>query len=169
MADANKQIPMIKRWEGDYSNHPLDKGGPTMQGITLVTFQKYYGADKTAEDLKKITEAQWFNIFKEGYWDSFRADDILSQSIANLVVDWAWCSGPVTAIKNVQKQLGVYVDGKVGPVTLVAINTADPKELFDKLWKARKEYFEAIVRKTPSQKVFLKGWLNRLESDKFVG
>ena len=119
--------------------------------------------------MKKITEAQWFHIFKEGYWDPFRADDILSQSIANLVVDWAWCSGSVTAIKKVQKQLGVYIDGKVGPVTLAAINTADPKELFDKLWKARKEYFEAIVRKTPSQKVFLKGWLNRLNSYEFIG
>lgn len=169
MADAKKLIPIIKRWEGGYSNHPLDKGGPTMKGVTLVTFRKYYGQDKTAEDLKNITDAQWFHIFKKGYWDPFKADDILSQSIANLVVDWAWGSGPVTAIKKVQKQLGVYVDGKVGPITLAAINTADPKELFDKLWNARKAHFEAICKANPSQNVFLRGWMNRLNSYKFIG
>lgn len=169
MADIKKLIPIIKKWEGGYSNHPMDKGGPTMKGITLNTFKKYYGEDKTADDLKNITDTQWLNIFKTGYWNPFKADSILSQSIANIVVDWAWGSGPVTAIMKVQKVLGVYADGKVGPVTLAAINTEDPKELFSKIWNARKQHFEAIVKKDPTQRVFLKGWMNRLNSYKYEG
>ena len=168
MADARKLVPIIKRWEGGYSNHPMDKGGPTMQGITLNTFRKYYGANKTAEDLKKITDTQWYHIFKSGYWDKMRGDYILSQSIANLVVDWAWGSGPVTAARKLQRYLKVAVDGKIGPMTLAALNSRDKRTTFEDLWKLRKEHYEAIVRANPSQRVFLRGWLNRLNSFKYI-
>ena len=168
MADARKLVPIIKRWEGGYSNHPMDKGGPTMQGVTLNTFRKYYGANKTAEDLKKITDTQWYHIFKSGYWDKMRGDYILSQSIANLVIDWAWGSGPVTAARQLQRYLKVIVDGKIGPMTLSALNSRDKRKTFEDLWKLRKEYFEAIVRANPSQRVFLRGWLNRLNSFKYI-
>ena len=168
MADARKLVPIIKRWEGGYSNHPMDKGGPTMQGVTLNTFRKYYGANKTAEDLKKITDTQWYHIFKSGYWDKMRGDYILSQSIANLVVDWAWGSGPVTAARKLQRYLKVTVDGKIGPITLSALNSRDKRKTFEDLWKLRKEHFEAIVRANPSQRVFLRGWLNRLNSYKYI-
>ena len=31
-------MPFIIRWEGGFSNNPLDKGGPTMKGVTLKTY-----------------------------------------------------------------------------------------------------------------------------------
>jgi lysozyme family protein len=63
----------------------------------------------------------------------------------------------------VQTILGVKPDGAVGPVTLKAINSADPAELYRRLMNARVGWFEKIVARNPSQKKFLKGWLNRLK------
>lgn len=167
MADINKIIPKIKQHEGGYSNHPNDTGGCTMKGITIGVFRRYYGKDKTCEDLKKITDEQWLTIFKTGYWDKINADKIKNQSIANLCVDMAWGSGPITAAKKIQRVLGVTADGIIGKVSLAAINNANQKELFDKLKEMRRIWLNNIVLAKPSQKVFIKGWQRRLDSYTF--
>jgi lysozyme family protein len=167
MADAEKLKPIILKWEGGFSNKKSDRGGATNKGITLTTFRSFYGSQKSVTDLKDITDEQWMNIFKTGYWNKFLADNIDSQSIANICVDWAWGSGAKTAVKKVQEILGVTVDGITGNQTLSAINKADAKTLFQKIWKRRKTFFENIVKNDPTQKVNLKGWLNRLNDFKF--
>ncbi len=67
-----------------------------------------------------------------------------------------------------QKLLGVTADGIVGKRTLAAINAADPQQLFERVKAARLAYFDSIVRRRPSQIVFLNGWRNRVNSFKFA-
>lgn len=164
MANAKKLIPFILRWEGGFTNHPNDKGGATNKGITIATFRQYYGKESTIDDLRNMSNEQWEYIFKAGYWDAMRADYITNQSIANICVDWAWCSGTRAAIKQVQRLLGIADDGIVGNVTLSAMNNANSKKLFEKIKSTRLSFVEAIVRRDPTQKVFLKGWRNRINS-----
>ena len=151
MANAKLLQPFILRWEGGFVNDPLDRGGATNKGITIGTFRQFYGKDATVEQLKNITDEQWLHIFKSGYWNPWKADEIVNQSIANIVVDWAWASGPGTSIKQVQGVLGVAADGIVGPKTLAA----------------RLKFVENIVRRDPTQARFLKGWKNRINDIKF--
>lgn len=164
MAKAELLKPFILRWEGGFVDDPLDRGGATNKGITIGTFRNFYGKDATVEQLKNITDEQWLHIFKSGYWDKWKADDIENQSIANIVVDWAWGSGAATSIKQVQKILGVAVDGIVGDDTLTAINIAGQRSLFVKIHNRRIEFVENIVKRDPSQARFLKGWKNRINS-----
>ena len=164
MAKAELLKPFVLRWEGGFVDDPLDRGGATNKGITIGTFRNFYGQDATVEQLKNITDKQWLHIFKCGYWDKWKADDIANQSIANIVVDWAWASGTVTSIKQVQKILGVSVDGIVGNDTLTAINTSGQRDLFDRIHEKRIEFVENIVKRAPSQARFLKGWKNRINS-----
>lgn len=166
MADAKLIIPFIRKWEGGYANDPDDKGGCTMMGVTIKTYQKYFGKDKTCEDLKNITDEEWLEIFKKGYWDCWKADQIENQSIALLVVDCGWGSGPVTAIKKVQECLGCKADGKVGPKTLAALNNKNTLTTFRKLWSMRYVWFHQIAEKGNNKK-FLRGWLNRLNDIKY--
>lgn len=164
MADAKKLIPFILKWEGGFSNHPLDKGGATNKGITISTFRQFFGKNATVEQLKNMTDEQWETILRRGFWDKFGADDIVNQSVANMCVDWAWCSGAATAIRRVQRLAGVKADGIVGRVTLEAINGKNGKEFFEAVKAGRLSFVEAIVRRDPSQKVFVKGWRNRISS-----
>lgn len=171
MANIDLLIPIILKWEGGYVNHPSDKGGATNMGITLGTFMYYRimkGLPKpTVEDLQNITVEEWKDILKTQYWNRWQADYIKNQHIANLLVDWHWGSG-VYGIQYPQQVLQVTADGVAGKVTLAAVNNyPNPEELFQKLWNRRKQHFEDIVKKDPSQKVFLKGWLNRLNDFKF--
>lgn len=162
MANAEKLMPLILKWEGGYSHHPSDKGRCTMKGITIGTYQKFYGYSKTCTDLKCITDDEWLAIFKNGYWDPMCGDSIKNQSIANIIVDWAWMSGVKTVSKKIQKILGVKDDGIVGPITMSSINSMEQKPLFDKIYKERENFYYNICKNNPSQEVFLKGWLNRL-------
>ena len=165
MADYKILKPKVLKWEAGYAGN-FDGMICTMKGVTLATFRSFYGKDKNCKDLKNITDEQWDNIFIKGYWNKWKANDIKNQSIADLLVDWVYTSG-VYGIKYPQKVLGVKDDGIVGPKTLVAINDyKDQKELFEKLWKRRKEHFESIA-KNPSKAKFLKGWLRRLNDFKF--
>ena len=164
MADAKKLKPFILRWEGGYVNDPVDKGGATNKGITLATFRQFYGATATVDQLKALTDEQWLHIFRCGFWDKFKADDIANQSVANLCVDWAWASGVGTAIRQVQALLGVSVDGIVGAKTLAAINKANQRHLFAKIKSVRLRFVENIVKRNTTQRKFLNGWKNRINA-----
>lgn len=164
MAKAESLMPFVLRWEGGYCDDPDDRGGATNKGVTLATFRRYYGANATKGQLQAMTDAQWLHIFRRGYWDEFRADEINNQSVADACVDWAWNSGTVKAAKKVQAVLGVTADGIVGQRTLAAINAAQPRQLFAKIKAARLRYVENIAKNNPKQKKFLKGWKNRINS-----
>ena len=163
MAEHTKLIPKVLKWEGGFTNNANDKGGATNSGVTLSTFRSVYGRNKTVKDLKKMTFEQWEYIFKTRYWDKWQGDSIESQAIADFVVDWYWHSG-IYGIKYPQQILGVEADGVVGKKTLNAINNHPfPEELFKALWERRKQQFDNIVKKNPKQKVFYKGWINRIQ------
>lgn len=163
MASFDIFINKLLRLEGGYVNHKNDRGGCTCKGVTLPVFRGVYGAGLTCDDLRDITDDQAGTIYKKNYWDVCKADKIRNSCIAYLLVDYAVNSGVRTAIKAVQRLLDVEVDGVVGPVTIGAINAySEPKELFDRLMEVRKNHYLKIVENNPSQKVFLKGWMNRL-------
>lgn len=163
MARLNILKPIVLKWEGGFTDTINDGYACTNKGVTIATYQAYYGKDKKCSDLKKMTDEQWDYIFKNGFWDKWRADEIESQSIANLVVDWLWASGKYGIIYP-QRVLGVKDDGIVGPKTLEAINSyPDKEELFNKLWERRKKHFESL-----NKPQFLRGWLNRLKDFKYI-
>lgn len=168
MADAKKLKPFILRWEGGYVNDSADNGGATNKGVTIATFRQFYGRDATIEQLKAMTDEQWLHIFKSGYWDKFKADGITNQSVANICVDWAWCSGIGTAVRQIQTLLGVAVDGLVGTKTLTAVNNANQRHLFAKIKSARLRYVENIVKRNSTQRKYLKGWKNRINALTFA-
>jgi lysozyme family protein len=166
MANYTKIIPFILRWEGGFVNDPLDKGGATNKGVTLGTYRQFYGATATVEQLKNITVGEWNHIFKSGYWNKWKADEIRSQPVAKILVDWLWLSGS-PAIKLPQRLLGVAPDGVVGAQTIAAVNTADAKKLFADIMAARVQYINDIIVRTPTNERFRKGWMNRLDALKF--
>ena len=165
---ANKLLEL----EGGYVNHPKDAGGPTKFGVILSVWREH-GHDKDgdgdidAEDIKRLTESDARYIAKRLFWDYFRADEIINESIAQLVVDWGYHSGRTTVARIVQRILSVTVDGIVGSETLKALNTLDQEKLFSNLKIERKVFLNNIIRRKPDQIVFYDGWMNRLNKFQF--
>lgn len=170
MANSSKLVPFILQWEGGFVNDPDDLGGATNMGVTIGTYEAYCRKKgyprPTVERLKNLTDEEWHNIFKSLYWDRWKADDINSQAVANIVVDWVWASG-VHGIKRPQKLLGVAADGLVGPKTIAAINAADPKKLFDTIKADRAKFIDEICKARPKNEKYRKGWMNRINAIKY--
>ena len=190
MANIEHFIPFLIKWEAGISkksnetneslfqrarktgwaDDPDDLGGQTMVGVTMATYEEYCrrkGYPKpTTGRLMDLSYNDWKSILKMLYWDRWNADEIRSQSIAEIVCDFVWASG-VHGIKVPQDLLGVIPDGIVGPKTLVAVNSRNPRELFDQIKIARFDFIEDICRKRPANNKFKRGWMNRINDIKF--
>lgn len=167
MAEIGRLLPFILKWEGKFVNDPDDKGGATNMGVTLKTwravgYDKDGDGDIDVDDLKLLTpEEVCDKVLKPHYWDRWKADQLKSQRVADILVDWTWCSGK-WGIVIPQRILCVHDDGIVGPQTLSAANSIDPELFVAKVYEARKDFIMGIVRKDPEQIKYKKGWLNRL-------
>lgn len=181
-------MPFILKHEGGFVNDPADSGGATNKGVTIATWRSV-GYDKDGDgdidvaDLKLLTDADVRDrVLKPHFWDRWKADQIKSQAVAEILVDWVWGSGK-HGIVIPQRVLGVKPDGIVGNITLAAVNTADPTKLFNDLCIAKEKFLNDIVaqsianyerkikrKATESEllkhtnKRFIKGWLNRLNA-----
>lgn len=192
MADVNVLLPFILKREGGFVNDPADAGGATNKGVTIGTWRQV-GYDKDGDgdidvqDLKLLSNNDVRDrVLKPHYWNRWKADNIQSQKIANILVDWVWGSGK-HGIVIPQRLLGVKDDGIVGEKTLSAVNFADPDQLFDAIYKARVDFLNEITQSSIAKyekkigrkateselmkytnKRFLKGWLNRLADIKRI-
>lgn len=152
MADSKKLVPFILSWETDrYTNNKKDKGGPTKYGITLATWRRV-GYDKNGdgvlneEDVKLLTKDDFHRVFKQNYWNACKADKIRDQSVANMLVDFAYNSGVSRAVTYLQLTLGITADGIIGNKTLFAINKSNGKRLFERFKKQEKIILRALPK-----------------------
>lgn len=171
MARVELLVPHILKWEGGLVNDPDDLGGITNKGVTFNTYKLYRRQRglpiPSVGDLTRLTDDEFTDILKMMFWNPCKGDFIESQSVANAIVDWAWNSGVKTAVKEVQRVLGVKVDGIIGNITLSAINSHSPLPLFGLIQQARKAYIGKICTARPTNEKYRRGWNNRINSLQF--
>jgi len=166
MANINHLATKLFLSEGLFSNDPIDHGGPTNRGITLSTWRQV-GYDKDGDrdididDIRLLTPDDALLVLKKCYWDRWHADEINNQKVADILVDWLWCSGK-WGIVIPQRILCVPADGIVGPITIKSVNRANPYQFLIQIYNARVAFILNIIKKDPSQKRFERGWFNRL-------
>lgn len=137
--------------EGGYSNHPADPGGETMFGVTkrVAVANGYAGA------MLNLPLATAKAIAKKEYWDRYQCDS-LPDSIAFQIFDCAYNGGK--PVQWLQMAAGVIADGSIGPVTIAAVNAADPEKIIMRFNSSRLRYLAAL----PTWPTFGRGWANRI-------
>lgn len=152
-----KILPHIWRHEGGYVDHPRDPGGATNLGITHKTLARARGKRSvTKADVRALRKDEAAKIYKKFYWDRVKADH-LPTGLDYSVFDMGVNAGPSRGIKILQKAVGSYPDGKIGPLTIAASKKMTP-------WSAIKRYADYRLRFYKSLRTFRtfgKGWTRR--------
>jgi len=114
------------------------------------------------KDMKDLTVEDVAPIYKKGYWDKMKGDDLPS-GLDLCVFDFGVNAGPGRAAKFLQKMIGTTVDGGIGPMTLAKVNeyvdSNGLEETIKQYQLARQEYYEGLS----TFATFGKGWTRRVE------
>jgi len=143
-----KILKFVLSREGGYSNHPADKGGETNKGITSAVYNNYLKRKNLpSKSVKNITENEVREIYHTNYYKASGADKIKNPKLAAVVFD--------TSVNMGVSRAKSFLEKSGGDVSLFL--------------KLRKEKYIEFAKCSPSQKVFLQGWFNRLAAlEKFI-
>lgn len=161
--DFTRSMPFVLRWEGGFVDHPADPGGATNKGVTQAVYDRWRARQGLPQrSVRQLEEGEMNAIYRQGYWTPPRCD-LLPTDLALVQFDTAVNMGPGRAVRFLQHAVGVAVDGDFGQGTRRAVDSADGGVLA-RYCDRREQFYRAIVAKKPSQKVFMKGWMNRLNA-----
>ena len=156
--------------EAGYQNQSQDDGNKidgkmigTNRGITPKAYKKFYGKTPTVEDMKSLTKEQALEIYNKDYIEDPGFNNISDDYLKANLVDFGVNSGPVTAIKQLQKILGTKADGIIGPNTLQKVEDYEG-DLNSDLFEARRDFYKGVIERQPEKKIYEQGWENRLRS-----
>jgi lysozyme family protein len=158
-ANFNAVMDQIFAHEGGYVDHPRDPGGATNMGITHITLKSYRGRSVTKADVKALTKAEARSIYEANYWNPTKCDE-MPAGLDLVMMDGSVNSGIGRGPKWVQAALGVTQDGKVGPATIAAANSANVAQVINKACDARM----AFLKRLDTWDTFGKGWTRRVDS-----
>lgn len=69
-------LKQVLKYEGGYSNHPSDPGGPTNFGITIHDYRRYINKSGTAEDVRRMPLSVAKEIYRTRYWNKVEGDKL---------------------------------------------------------------------------------------------
>lgn len=168
MANQNfyASLKMTLAYEGGYSNHPLDPGAATMQGVTQVVYDEdREDRDLPKRDVRMITQAELTQIYRSRYWERVMGDE-LPPGLDYAMFDFAVNSGVRLAVRKLQAIVAATIDGSMGPKTIAAVNgyvaTYGLAETIDRLCRERMRFLKAL----DTFATFGKGWTARVMGQK---
>ena len=165
--------------EGDYVNHPADRGGATRWGITEAVARRQGYAD----DMRHLPRCDAAAIYRRLYWLVPRFDRVaeVAPELAEELFDTGINMGTGTAIGFLQRALNALnrngrdytdlaVDRRIGPATLGALDAflrkrgkAGEDVLLKAVEALQGAHYVRLAETRPSQEAFLYGWLaNRI-------
>jgi len=173
--NVDQQIDELIEREGEYVNHPADRGGPTRFGITEQR-ARAYGYKGDMRTLPRETAVQ---IYRKAYWERPGFDEVAKRmpKVAEELFDTGVNMGQKRAGEFLQISLNalnqeakdypdVPEDGDVGPMSLHALDRFQARRgimaetvLLRALNCLQGEKYIAITRANQSQEAFLYGWL----------
>ena len=154
----NKCIKIILRNEGGYVNHPSDPGGETNMGIAKRFYPNL--------DIENLTEEEAIKIYYEDYWLPAHLDKLNNDDLVLQIFDMSVSAGIKMAIKLLQRLVGVKDDGILGDVTARAVREFNG-DVEAEYRKRRKLFYVTLVQKKEELRVFIKGWLARVDKCHF--
>ncbi len=176
MADFKLAYAKVLKNEGGYVNDPQDPGGETYKGVARKIHSKWDGwqlidmlklqrnfpnnLDHNQEIQDKIEL-----LYQINYWDKIKGDDINSQLVAESIFDFGVNAGTGTSARLAQLVVEAGTDGVIGKESILKINEFDEEYFLAAFTVAKIGRYISIIKKRPSSKKYLYGWVRRALGD----
>ena len=158
-----KCINVVLKNEGGLVDNPSDPGGLTNMGICRLFYPNL--------DIRNLTRDEVVEIYFNDYWLKMNLIDIFDENLILQIFDFGVNTrskryGFNTALKAIQRIVNAKQDGVVGSKTIGLINKSS-NDLVSLYKQERRKYYYDLVRRKPKMKIFLNGWLRRVDHCKF--
>jgi len=138
--------------EGGYTNDPKDPGGETNWGISK---RSYPGVN-----IRALTRDGAKQIYKKDFWDRIDANHF-ADGVVFQVFDFSVNSGVETAVRYLQRAVGVADDGHWGPVSAAAAASMSASDLIMRFNGERLDYMTRLSNWQNDGR----GWARRIAQD----
>lgn len=142
----------IARLLGNEGGLTVDNGGTTNFGISQRSYPNL--------DIRALTKEQAVALYKRDFWAPIQGDT-MPDAIGYQLLDFAVNSGSGTALRVLQRAVGVADDGHIGPVTLAAIKATAPHDLVMRFLAERLVY----MTNCSAWPAAGKGWARRVAAN----
>ncbi len=151
MDNTKKWLVRINGHEGGYSNRnpKADPGGETKWGISKRSYPDL--------DIKNLTIEQAAEIYERDFLNPILAKN-LPDGITFQLFDFAVNSGIHGATKQIQKALGLFPDGVIGPVTRQKVIETSDSDLVMRINARRIRFMKSL----PNWEENHNGWMERI-------
>jgi lysozyme family protein len=166
-ANFNKSLQRVLVYEGGYSNHPRDPGGPTNKGIIQRVYDGYRrNKGVPTRSVRQLTTEELRDIYRRQYWNKIHGDQ-LPAGVDFVVFDCCVNSGVSQATKWLQRALHMnQVDGELGEATLAAVAShPDHDALIADILSRRL----GMLQHLSTWDAFGTGWSARVSNCKAIG
>lgn len=182
MAKFNDSMKILMQLEFNGAGNALEinptENGYTYMGIYRVAHPEWdgwktidavvsqYGLKSASKLLFNDQELsnKVYTFYKSEFWTPFRFDEINDQKKADEMFIFGVNAGMTKAIKLGQEVVGVTVDGRIGNMTIAALNSYDVGK-FDKEYDIKEnEHYAKIIAANPAKRIYANGWKNRAEA-----
>ena len=147
-SNFDKCLLMLLEHEGGFVDHPDDPGGMTNLGVTKKTYDSFYGADIDEKGMRNLAKSDVEPIYRKDYWLANKCHE-LPHGVDWAVFDCAVNSGPSRAAKALQKAVGAFEDGAIGPKTLEAVKASNRVDIIEEMANERKPSIDHCLTSTP--------------------
>jgi len=100
-------------------------------------------------------------IYDVSYCQPLCVAEITNQEIADKLLSLGVNVGVTNAAKMLQNAVTVVGDGRIGPLTLHALDLADSDKVLADLRAEAESYYEELIKANPDFAVYRAGWLRR--------
>lgn len=169
MADVSAAIEYVLRQEDESMEGVITStpdGKRTRYGIDEhyhheLTSCMFYSKDMSSTAALIIAR----KVYVDSYADPLCIADMHDQALANKLLSLGVNIGVKRIARmlqaSVQDSAKIDVDGRIGPLTLHAMEMYKPEELLERIEHRAVEFYEQDVAEHPEKRRDLKGWLRR--------
>jgi lysozyme family protein len=150
---------------------PAGSAGPcyAISGINSGAWPDQFEAIAALAQTDRVSAVQQF--YQDHFWNDWFAQ-VASDDLCKRVFDFAVNGGHGTAVHCLQQAVNslatdgaapIAEDGGWGPITLNAVNAADPAALLEAFKAKRLAYYQDIANEDPAKARYLATWTTRAE------